>query len=312
MTTAATILNRANRQLLSGTVEQRNKLAGAINASTDTVTFLYELEGIRRGQVFEVDSELFYVWAVSPGAKSATVERGFNGTTAAAHDANALVTVNPRFPRNQMLEALNDELADLSSPTNGLFKVVSFDLDYNGSDEMIDLPGVTNLQDMISVSVRYLTDDYIPIRRYRVVRDVPTDDYIPLRRYRVVRDVPTDDFPSGIALRMDQSVLAGRLRIVYKTAFTALTTESQDVTSVAGVPASCDDILALGVQIRLMSPREIKRNFTESQGDTRRADEVPQGAVGNSMQGLMRLRRDRITAEAMRLARLYPTFMTKV
>jgi hypothetical protein len=294
VTTASTIITRANRQLLSGTVEQRNKLAASINASTDTVTFSYDLEGIRQGQVFEIDSELFYVWAVSVGAKSATVERGFNGTTAAAHDANALVTVNPRFPRNQMLEALNDELADLSSPTNGLFKVTSLNLDYNGSDTMIDLTGTSNIQDILSVSVRYLTDDYIPVRKFRLMRDVPTDD-----------------FPTGVALRMDQAVLAGRLRIVYKSPFAALTAESQDVTTVGGVPASCDDILALGVQIRLMSPREIKRNFTESQGDTRRADEVPQGAVGNSMQALLRLRRDRITAEAMRLARQYPTLMTK-
>ena len=295
MTTASTIITRANRQLLSGTVEQRNKLASSIDASTDTVVFSYDLDGIRQGQVFEIDSELFYVWSVSAGTKTATVQRGFNGSTAVAHDANALVIVNPRFPRNQMLEALNDELADLSTPTNGLFKVTALNLDYNGSDVMIDLTGTSNIQDIISVSVRYLTDDYIPVKRFRLMRDVPTDD-----------------FATGVALRMDQSVLAGRLRIVYKSPFTALTAESQDVTTVGGVPASCDDILALGVQIRLMSPREIKRNFTESQGDTRRGDEVPQGAVGNSIQNLLRLRRDRITAEAMRLARQYPTLMTKV
>ena len=295
MTTASQIITRANRQLLSGTIEQRNKLASSINASVDTITFVNPLEAIRPGQTFEIDSELFYVWSISAGAKEAVVERGFNGTTAASHDANAIVTVNPRFPRNQMLEALNDELADLSSPINGLFKVTAFNLDYNGSDAMIDLTGTSGIQDIMSVSVRYLTDDYVPVKRWRLIRDVPTDD-----------------FPTGVALRMDQAVLAGRLRIVYKTAFTALTSESQDVTTVAGVPSSCDDILVLGVQIRLMSPREIKRNFTESQGETRRADEVPQGAVAGSIQNLLRLRRDRITAEAMRLARQYPTYMTKV
>jgi hypothetical protein len=67
----------------------------------------------------------------------------------------------------------------------------------------------------------------------------------------------------------------------------------------------------LGAQIRLMSPREIKRNFTESQGDTRRADEVAMGSVANSTAGLIRLRRDRIQAEAARLARAYPTFLSK-
>ena len=62
----------------------------------------------------------------------------------------------------------------------------------------------------------------------------------------------------------------------------------------------------VGAQIRLMAGREVKRNFTESQGDTRRAEEVPAGAVGNSITNLLRLRRDRIQAEAARLARQYP------
>jgi hypothetical protein len=67
----------------------------------------------------------------------------------------------------------------------------------------------------------------------------------------------------------------------------------------------------LGAQIRLMAGREVKRNFTESQGDTRRGDKVPAGAVGNSINNLLRLRRDRITAEAARLNRQYPTRIRK-
>jgi len=61
----------------------------------------------------------------------------------------------------------------------------------------------------------------------------------------------------------------------------------------------------------LMSPREIKRNFTESQGETRRAEEVASGQITNSISQLIRLRRDRIQAEAARLARAYPTFLSK-
>lgn len=295
MATGSQIITRANRQLLSGVVEQRNKLASNIDASVTTVTCTYDLAGLREGQVFEIDSELFYIWATDSASKSLTVERGFNGTTAASHTAGALVTVNPRFPRNQMLEALNDELADLSSPINGLFQIKTVNIDYNGSDPMIDLTGTANIQEIYSVAVRYLTDDYIPIRRWRLMRNVPTDD-----------------FATGVALRMDQTVLAGRLRIVYKAPFSSLSSESDNLQTVAGLPAEAEDILALGVQIRLMSPREIKRNFTESQGDTRRADEVPGGAIGNSFTNLLRLRRDRITAEAQRLARQYPTYMTKV
>jgi hypothetical protein len=294
MTTAATVIDRTLRQLLSGTVEARNKLASTIDANATTVVASYPLEGLRAGQILEIDSELMYIWTADTGTKSLVVERGYNGTTAAAHTANALIKVNPRFPRAQVLESVNDEMADLSSPMHGLFQVKTLDIDYNGSDTMIDLAGVTSIIDILSVSVRYLTDDY-PVAR----------------KIRLVRDVPTDDFPSGYALRFDQGVFPGRLRIVYKAAYVTASTESSDINTTCGIQESVTDIVAIGAQLRLMSPREIKRNFTESQGDSRRAEEVPSGAVGGSINNLQRLRRDRIQAEAARLMRSYPTFLSK-
>jgi hypothetical protein len=254
----------------------------------------YSLEGLRSGQVIEIGAELMYVWSVDSGTKSAVVERGFNGSTAAAHNSGDIVIVNPRFPRSQMLEAVNDELSDLSSPLNGLFQIKTLDIDYNGSDVMIDLDGVASIIDLLTVSVRYMTDDY-PVAR----------------KVRLIRDVPTDDFPSGYALRFDQGVFPGRLRIVYKAAYVPVTAETTDLGTTCGVQDSVLDIVTLGTQIRLMAPREIKRNFTESQGDTRRGEEVTSGAIGNSIQNLQRLRRDRIQAEAARLIRGYPTFLSK-
>jgi hypothetical protein len=294
MATGTTVINRTLRQLLSGTVEKRNKLAANVTATAASVVFSYDLDGIRNGTVFEVDSELFYVWEVNTGTKTATVERGFNGTTAAAHTAGTAATVQPRFPRQQILEAVNDELADLSSPMHGLYQVKSFDEDYNGSDDIMNLPQVSSLIDLIGVHIR-ITDD----------------NYEWVRKVRIVRDLPTDDFSSGIGIRFLQPVRQGRLRIVYKAPFTALTAESQNLVTYAGLPATCEDIVNLGVQIRMMAPRELKRNFTESQGDTRRPDEVASGAVTNSITNLLRMRRDRITAEAHRLQRLYPTYLTR-
>ena len=56
----------------------------------------------------------------------------------------------------------------------------------------------------------------------------------------------------------------------------------------------------------MMAGREVKRSFIESQSDTRRADEVPPGASRDSTANLLRLRRERITAEAGRLKAQYP------
>jgi hypothetical protein len=294
MTTTAVVIDRTLRQLLSGTVEARNKLTTTLTSVSTSVVVDYPLEGLRSGQVCEIDSELMYIWSTDVPTKTLTVQRGFNNSTAAAHTAGAVITVNPRFPRAQVLEAINDELSDLSSPMHGLFQVKTLNIDYNGSDAMINLTGVTSIIDLLTVSVRYMTDDY-PIAR----------------KIRLVRDMPTDDFASGFALRFDQAVFPGRLRVVYKAPYTATAAEATDINSTCGVQETATDIVALGAQIRLMSPREIKRNFTESQGDTRRSDEVATGAIANSTANLIRLRRDRITAEAARLARAYPTFLSK-
>jgi len=294
MTTAATVINKTLRQLLSGTVEARNKLASTITDSGTSVVCTYAIEGLRAGQVFEIDSEVFYIWAANVSTQTLTVQRGFNGTTAAAHTSGALLTVAPRFPRAQVLEAINDEVLDLSSPVNGLFQVKTFNQTYNGTDRMVNLTSATDVIDVLNVSVRYLTDDY-PVAR----------------KVNLVRDLPTDDFASSFALKFDQAVYPGRLRVVYKAPYTSVTTEATNLNTDCGIQESVEDIVVIGTQLRLMAPREIKRNFIESQGDTRRSEEVASGAISNSVTVLRQLRRDRIIAEAARLMRAYPTFLTR-
>jgi len=289
MSTAGALLDRVSRQLLSGTIEERNKLASSVDSDDTSFVMSYELSGLRAGTVFEVDSELIYVWEATSGSKTLTVERGYGGTTAAAHSSGAIVTLNPRFPKAQMLEALNQDIDDMSSPLNGLFRVVATNVDYNGADRQIDLTGATSIIDLLDVRLRYLDSDY-PV----------------IRKVRLQRDLPTSDFPSGFALVFDESVMAGSLRVRYKAPFARVSAIGDSLQSVANLPITMEDILEMGVMSRMLSTREVKRNFIESQGDTRRSDEVPPGAMRDSFSNILRLRRDRIIAEAAKLARQYP------
>lgn len=289
MSTAGALLDRVSRQLLSGTVEERNKLAVTVDADDTTFVMSYDLAGLRAGVVFEIDAELVYIWEATSGNKTLTVERGYMGTTPAAHTVGALVILNPRFPKAQLLDALNQDIDDLSSPLNGLFRIISANVDYNGADRQIDLTGATSIIDLLDVRLRYLDSDY-PV----------------IRKTRLQRDLPTSDFPSGFAIVFDESVMAGTLRVRYKAPFSRVSALADSLQSVAFVPITMEDILELGVMYRMLSTREVKRNFIESQGDTRRSDEVPPGAMRDSFSNVLRLRRDRIIAEAAKLARQYP------
>lgn len=295
MSTAAQLINRAQRQLLSGVVEERNKIATNLTATATSMVLTYDLRGIRDGAVVEIDSELVYVWEVNTGTKTATIERAWNGTTAAAHTSGTVCTVNPRFPRHQILEAFNDDLADLAAPFNGLYRIRTLDLNYNGNDAMINLPSVGDVIDLVEVRSRYRSDDYLHVRNVQLVRNLPTKD-----------------FGSGTAIKFNEYPRQGTLRIVYKAPFNRIVKEADDIQMICGYPLSAEDILIMGAQIRLMAPREMKRNFTESQGDTRRADEVPSGAVANSIANITRLRRERIVAEATKLDSQYPIILNRV
>lgn len=293
MTTAATLIDRAVNELLAGTVEERNKVASGFDASTESITCVYSLNGVRDHSLIQIDDELCYVWQVNPSAKTLTVQRGYGGSTAASHSTGAIITAAPRFPRHQMLNHLNAEVTDLSSPGNGLFQMKTVDIAYNGSDRMVNLTGVTDVTDLYDVRYRYLNDDY-PI----------------VRNVRLLRNMPTTDFASGLALALDQEVRAGTLRVLYKAPFGTFASSATTMTSV-GCPETITDLLVLGTQIRAMAGREVKRNFIESQGDSRRAEEVPSGSVANSMLQLQRMRRDRIMAESARLVRQYPVFIRR-
>jgi len=289
MTTVATVLNRASRQMLAGAVEERNKLATSLASGDTSVVTTYDLGGLRTGSVFEIESELLYVWNANPASKTLTVERGYAGTTAASHTSGAIVTLSPRFPRAQMLDAVNAELDDLSSTMNGLFRVITVDLTYNGSDRQINITNSGTIIELLDARLRYLADDY-PV----------------LNSVRLQTGLPTTDFASGNTLVFDEPVMAGTVRVRYKAPFARATTEASDLTTDCFLPATCDDIVETGVMLRMMNAREIKRNFIESQGDTRRPDEVPPGAVRDSATSLVRLRRERIIAEAARLKAQYP------
>ena len=229
MAQVADIVDRVVRQLLSGTVEERNKLAASLSTSATSVTLSYELGGVRAGSVIQVGSEQMYVWEATTGTKTLTVERGFNGTDPSTHPTGAIVTNNPRFPRNQVLEAINAELDDLSSPVNGLYRMVTVELSYNGTDRMIDLTGASNVLELYEVRYRYLATDY------------PR-----LRNVSLVRDMPVADFPSGLGIILnDPFPRSGTLVVSYKSGFGSVSQESEDLQLVSGLPASADDVVVL-------------------------------------------------------------------
>lgn len=292
MTTTADVLASCRNTLMTGRRDQRNKVAGALDAVTDTVMFVYDLKQIDLGTKISVELEDMYVWDASPSAKAVTVSRGAEGSTAAAHADGTVATINPHFSDAEIFQAVNDELRALSGA--GLFHMRTVDLTYNAAVDGYDLTGVT---------------DVLSVHQLRAKQIGPEKEWPVVSRglWEHQRDLDTAIFPSGQAVFIRSGLQPGYpVRVTYKAPFTVLAGLTDNVVSVSGLHAEALDLLSLGAGIRLTVGREVARNFDESQGDTRRAAEVPPGANQGANRGLLAWRMQRLKEERLRLGQRYP------
>lgn len=291
-TSAADWVSETGQYLYSGSPVKINKLSGAISSSATTLTYLYGSNGIGEGSIVAIDTEVLYVWETNPLSKTVTVERGYAGSTPAAHSDGVVMELNPNFTKFAILRALNQEIASLND--EHLFAIDTVELTFNPVVFAYDLTGVTGLDSIYAVEYRStgLTNDW---RR--------------VRHWSLLRDANLADFPSGLALSVSSGESGQPLRVLYEPTFRGLADLAGSVDATL-IPASAWDIPVLGAAARLVAGREVGRNDTSTQGDTRRSTEVPPGAIANSSKYLLGLRNARVAEVCSAVRRRYPVLST--
>lgn len=291
MTTAQSLIDATRKTLLGGLVEERNFLSAPYVANSGTLSFTAPAGGIKAGAMLSIGLNSIYVISVS--GTTATVQAGQDGSTDANAASGATVRVRPRFPDFDILTALNDDLRALSSPINGLFRMRTVDITATGNTVGYDLTGVTDLIDVHSV-------------RYAMTGSFGMTPRIHRTSWRLERNNDVSEYPSGLRLEIYAGGQPGQpITVQYRAPFGTLSTAADVVETVTGLPSTAVDLPPMGAALRLMAGREIKRSFTEAQGDTRRADEVAAGAAQASFSYLRKQRQDRIVDEASRLQAQY-------
>jgi len=301
MTTLSDVIERTRARLMTSHREPVNALAAGVDASETAWTFSYDTKFTDGGRL---SIGLETVRVVGAAALNAcNVIRGVGGSVAATHASGTVVRVNPTWTNFEISQAINDELADLSSPRNSLFQVRSVDFDFQPSRAGYELVG---LLDFIDVwRVRYDTPG--PEHAWPVIR--PSE-------WRVDQAADTADFPSGVQLVLDTGGSPGqKVRVSYRASFTRLPTLvdadlAADILTATGLHAEAHDILSLGAAIRLLSGLEAQRAYMTTQANPRRADEVPPRTAVSAIAPLAQQREDRINAEAIRLRARYPKALT--
>jgi len=285
MPTALDWVNEAKNQLYSGYQEQMNKLdTTPMDASQTTINLAYDPQGLAQGTVIAIDLEEMYVWGVS--TRQLTVERGFNGSTKAAHVAGSLIVVKPKFSTFRVFNAINYVIGELSSPDAGLFQVKTADIPYNPVMGFYDLPG--------DILAPIAVDYYDSI-----------SDLHPVHQWDFLRGQDVTLVPSGQALRIWDGFPGQNLRVTYKAPFVKFTALTDDVT-VTRLWESAYDLPPLGAFSRLVPPRDVKRTFTEAQGEPSKTTAVPPGSSRQAVQLPESFYQSRVAQERTRLQEKYP------
>jgi len=294
--TLSDLVEETRRHLLSGQGEMLNQLTNSIGTTDTTFTVNYSLGAINQlGALLAIDLEEILVLATDGNLTVTSCIRAVNGSTAAVHAEDAIVTVRPKFSNFRIARAINEDIADLSSPANGMFQVIPVDLTYNAAVQGYDITDATAIIKVLEA-------------RYKVPG--PSNNWPYIREYSLQRNMPTSTWPSGFVFDTYQRAYPGLpIHLQYAAPYGTLTYLTDDITEVAGLQATASDIPPLGAAIRLAGAREIKRNFTEAGVEPRRAEEVPPGSVARSPLVLMQLRTERIHAEAAALLSQYPVLI---
>ena len=288
MSTLDQVVTKTKSKLMGSVGRDKiNTLNDNYNSSVTTLGVTYTPGAeISPGVVIEIDYEQMMV--VSQSTTTLNVIRAWNGTTAASHTATTVVYVEPKFPRQAILDEVINELRALpeSIYTTGT-AVLSFASHIN----RVDLTGATGTV-------------------YRIINadrsNFNGQSYVGFRpALQIIRNADTSAFPSGYAVAIEGGLTYGQastVRVVYaKSLATTTLASTTDLQATVGLPLTAEDILAFGAASRLLYDKEALRLDFTRQGQSRAAEEIPPEVQGRQAQR-WRLEADRrISEEAMRL-----------
>ncbi len=270
MTTYGQLVQPVRQQLLGFALNQESmgELSVAMGAGDTTFQADGEtIDNLSRGLV-EIDDELILVKKWDAGSGTVTVMggaqgRGYEGTTATAHDSGSLIRSNPAFPRARIKEAVIQAIATLYP------ELVVF-----GETEITKLAPVIEYELPEEVAdVWYVTGQLIGPSK--VAQPLPDWRYNPTAR--------TDNFPSGKSIQLFNYVTAGQaMKVVYAKAPSALTADTDEFTA-TGYPERYTDLVVYGACMRLLPALESARLQQQAVEATERAALVPPASASKAM-----------------------------
>jgi hypothetical protein len=289
VTTFDGLLSRIRQQTLGYTKAQAAYAELAADMAPGDTSFSVatdSVENMSRGLV-EIGDELVLVKRYDPTSGVVQVMAGVNGrgaegTVAASHAAQSLVTVSPKFPRARVREAVNDVLQSLYPHL-----VVFATTEISNISVVFEYGMPAGALDIWAVSNQTIGPSQVWMQGANC-RFNPTADL--------------SSFPTGKSIQLFDAVTPGRSMMVkYTKAPSPLVNGTDDFATVTGLPERCVDLVMWGACARLLPAYEAARLQQSSIEATERAPLVPPSSATKTAQYFMAMFQTRLDEERSRM-----------
>jgi hypothetical protein len=288
-TTYANLVDEVLLNLSGYTLRQdrTTHLTGNITTASTTLN-LASVSNIGKGLV-EIDDELLWIDSYDRISNTATIPpygRGYNGTTAAAHNANTKVTIAPTFPRATVKKAINDTI-DAVFPK--LFGVGTYTFTLQATKTLYQIPAEAETV----LDVKWSTVG-------------PSNEWLPVKSWRQDPMANTTAFTTGNSVGVYDAITPGRTVQIFYTKKPSLLSSASDNFTTTGLPSSCKDVIMYGAAYRLASFIDPGRlTYTSAEADN--ADsKIQYGSGASTARFLLALFQQRLTEESEKLRDVYP------
>ena len=276
--------------------DRATHLTAAVTTTTSTsasplILSLGSTDSVGKG-ILEIDEELLWVDSFDRVANTATVSpygRGYLGTTAATHAADAKVTISPTFPRFSVKRAINDTIRALGS---SIFAVKNTSFTFNAAQSTYGFNNL-NIKNILTLS----WEDIGPSKEWR-----------PIKRWDFDSTADATAWGAGAqTVTLGEAPISGRtVRVVYATDPVAFTTNSQDYATQTGLPESTRDVVILGAAYRLLTFLDPARASQVSPQADETDSKRPYGASQSATKQLYALYTQRLNEETQSQQQNYP------
>ena len=277
---------------LSGFTYRQDRTTHLLTSATssDLVLNVASTENIGKG-IIEIDEEMMWVDSYDRQSNTITVApygRGYNGTTAVAHAANAKVVITPTYPRAAVKRAVNDTIQAVYPK---VFAVGSTAVSFLASRTTYPVP---------AEAIQILSMAWQSVG--------PTKEWLPIRQWRWDPLAYATAFPTGRTVSVYDNILPGRtMNIIYSHMPITLTNTTDDFESVSGLPSSMRDVIIYGAAWRLSSYIDPARISISSPAADEFDVKRPYGTGANITKQLQALYLQRLEEESLKQKLQYPT-----